>query len=189
MFDSLIDKQVERKIRETFTVEHAQLAIENALDKADSLGNPLVNQIDDFLRGQSRWAAELVNGFILDYLLGDSARIAKGNPTPLKMRMIRGRLVRGLRRSREPLSYDERCDRVASLTDQAIIAAIRAAHQKKTGVAIAGPVGDIGEWLSSIWTWIEENWLTVLQAIAAVLGIALMFLAEPPVARENAQEN
>lgn len=69
--DRFIDKQKARIIRDTFTTEHAVLALDRALAKLQERNNPLVALIMPFLTDNKQWAAELMNEFLLAYALGE----------------------------------------------------------------------------------------------------------------------
>lgn len=169
MLDGMIEKQKIRILRETLTVDHALQAIEGALDKADKHSNPIISQIDDLFAGNERWLAELLNDFLRDYVgLNDQPRMMAGSQER-KCDRLRRKLVKSLRKEHPELDNAQRWEKANELSDEQLIEAVKLAHHQATGTMMAGPVGDVGEWLSGIWEWILANWPTILKVLLSLL--------------------
>jgi hypothetical protein len=177
MFDSMLDKQKVRMIRDTFTVEHALTAIENALDKCDQSGIPLVTEIDDIFKGREQWCAELVNTFILNYLLGTSdkpqvctatgAGDEKEDIRPLMRARFKAHARMECRKKHPKWTRAQIRDHVdTEVTDERIIAAIEQ-HARQAGSFAVGAISDWWQWLKDNWNW---------QVFFSILGILLMFI-------------
>ena len=172
MLDWMVDKQKERIVRETLTLEHATLALESALDKADALDNPVLEQVLPWLRSNELWAARFMNDFLLSYALGERPKMGAGWPSNTSR--IRRKLILGLRRSKERLTRQQREEKVASLSDEQIMQAVNQVRRETGAMTYEGPAEGVGDWLSGAWQWLCDNWLTILQAIAAILGILIL---------------
>lgn len=176
MFDGLIDKQKERVIRDTLTLDHALMAIEVALDRADESGNPILDKIEDFIRPNAKWYAQLMNDFLLAYALGERPVMhgAAGDTSDGVIRRTRRRLVRDAKQKYPDASRAERQEKVDQLSDNQIRDAIDQVHRQKAGVGFADrfgadPAGDVGDWLATAWGWILENWPTILKVLLSLL--------------------
>lgn len=173
MLDRIIDNQKERIIRETLTVENAMIALENALDEADSWGNPLVAKVDEFLRGHKKDAAELLNSFALGYLLGDQIDPTenRGDDPQVRFRMrrqIKAQARMDAAEKHPEWSRSEIRNAVnRELTDERIVDAIRAYAVTKNGnMACAG----IKDW----WQWLKDNWSW--STFFSIVGLLLLFI-------------
>lgn len=170
VLDRIVDKQKIRVLRDTLTTDHAMLAIETALDKADESGNPLVGVITPFLRANEESLAELMNGFLLAYALGEDGLHGDGeDDVRLLMRLKIHRVCIQDAFTKHP-EWSRRHARQTvklEITDERIIdCAKQVRHQK----GMQGPpLEDAGSW----WQWIKDNWLTILSSL---LPLLLMFI-------------
>lgn len=170
VLDRIVDKQKVRILRDSLTTDNAMLAIETALDKADESGNPLVGVITPYLRANERSLAELLNGFLLAYALGEDGLRGDGeDDVRMLMRLRIHRVCIGESMSKHP-EWSRRHARQTvklEITDERII---EAAKQVKRSTGMAGPpVEDASSW----WQWIKDNWLTILSSL---LPLLLMFI-------------
>lgn len=174
MFDRLVDGQKERVIRDTLTIEHAMLAVENALEKCDQSGNPLVSKIDDALAAagiEPRFLAELMNEFLLSYALGEEGVQAASDEPTIRPPM-RKRFKRHARRDVQEVHPDWSKDQVADyveakVTDEKIAEAIKKHVVKTQGVQACEGIADWWQWLKDNWSW---------STFFSILGLILMFI-------------
>lgn len=180
LLDGLIRGQAERiyrdKVMEVTTPERDEEFIEQILDELDQSGNPIVSQLDDIFRKVDiHHMAEALSRIERKKLLGTTARMMAG-PNSGELGRLRRRAVFGLRRSEKAMTREEREAAVASISDDQLKAAVDQVQQKVNGCAMAATAGGIGDWLATAWQFIKDHWLQILQAIAAILGIALLLL-------------
>lgn len=169
ILDRIVDKQKVRILRDSLTTEHAMLAIETALDKADESGNPLVGMITPYLRDNSESLAELINGFLLAYALGeDGVRGDEDEVSALmRLRIHRNCISKALDEHPDWSRRHARQTVKLEITDERII---EAAKQVRKETGMQGPaVEDASSW----WEWIKENWLSIALKI---LPLLLLFL-------------
>lgn len=177
MLDFILDKQKVRMIRDTFTVEHALIAIEQTLDDCDTSGIPIVNELDDVVKGREKWCAEVMNRFILNYLLGTSDKPqmhggegdehADSDVRPLLRARFKAHARMECRKAHPKWTRAQIRDHVdATITDERIVTAIEQ-HARAAGAFAVGAISDWWDWLRSNWSW---------QTFFSILGLLLMFL-------------
>jgi|SRR5882672_565330 len=173
IWDGLVDKQYERKVRETCTPTRFELLIEEVLNDADLAENPLINTLSRTMRGYEPAAADLMSRATLKFLLGDNKPMMTATATEpevttlMRLRIHRQAISATMVKHADWKRAKARDTVWRELTDERIVEAIKqAAHLEHGAAAIEG----ISDW----WQWLKDNWSW--SVFFSIIGLLLVFI-------------